>query len=206
MVEQQHHTEDADEAETHEDQPGDTAVNASEVPGVNPDSEHDQDDDVDIGFGSLSSLSSDAAEPEDDAYVSYEDEDEDDANANAINEDVSAKGVTESHESQVSVETEMHEPKRQRVSDGADEPPSPAAASSAAAAPASKPKQKLTRTSSAKVHRSPADILCELAPLPACVIRLNFNDWRWVSKWDNDIHVGEWVDELSRKSYSHAGV
>ena len=83
--------------------------------------------------------------------------------------------------------------------------PEAAAAGSASASPVGEPskkKQKLPGTGHIKVHTSPEHILCKISPLPGCMISLNNNDRRWVSKWRKNIKCEQWIDELQNQHYS----
>ena len=51
-------------------------------------------------------------------------------------------------------------------------------------------------------YSSPESILKEISPLPGCMLSLNYNDWRWVSKWRKGVTCDQWIDELVNKSYS----
>lgn len=67
--------------------------------------------------------------------------------------------------------------------------------------------QPATRTRASGMHHtkvfsSPDEILIPISPFPACSLRLNANDHRWVSTWKRNIHVDAWIDELGNKSFS----
>ena len=96
--------------------------------------------------------------------------------------------------------------------------PEAAAAGSASASPVGEPsepstkKQKLQqdditgvgRAGHTKVYSSPEYILKDISPFPGCMLSLNHNDWRWVSKWRKGIECEQWIDELQNKSYSQS--
>ena len=91
------------------------------------------------------------------------------------------------------------EAKRPRVSEVGPPPadsvePLPSDSALASVHPAS--------ASRTRIYTSPDHILQKISPLPGCRLSLNFNDWRWVSSWRKNIDCDQWLDELSRKSYS----
>ena len=51
---------------------------------------------------------------------------------------------------------------------------------------------------------SPLDILILIAPYPHCVITMNSNDHRFVSKWRNELKFDFWIGELSRPTFSRS--
>ena len=53
-----------------------------------------------------------------------------------------------------------------------------------------------------KQFTSPVETLVLISPHPYCLISLNANDHRFVSKWRSDLKPETWIDELARPSFS----
>ena len=53
-----------------------------------------------------------------------------------------------------------------------------------------------------KQFTSPVETLVLISPHPYCIISLNANDHRFVSKWRSDLKPETWIDELARTSFS----
>lgn len=53
-----------------------------------------------------------------------------------------------------------------------------------------------------KVYSSPAELFALASPVPHCMISLNCNDHRFVSKWRSGISTDAWVGDMAKPSFS----